>query len=62
MNSLAAIDVTTLPAGRNPALVYLASLPSDGSRRVQLAVLKTVLRVVSADEALDSLDPAAFPW
>jgi integrase/recombinase XerD len=47
-----------LPRDRNPALVYLASLGSAGSRRTMATALGTAARILSGGE----LEHEAFPW
>lgn len=45
-----------LPADRNPAAVYLASLGSERSRRAMLGRLQFIARLLGAD------DPLTIPW
>ncbi len=51
--------VGTVPPSRNPALTYLASLPSPGSRKTLGHALRAIARHLSAG-AIDDL--ALFPW
>jgi site-specific recombinase XerD len=48
----------TLPAARNPAIVYIASLGSAQSRASMEASLRIIARIIGGDGA----DPVAIPW
>lgn len=52
------------PTGQqSPALVYLARLGSDKSRRSMLDAMKRIIRVLEVvDGDGDPIDPIAFPW
>lgn len=49
----------TLPADRNPALVYLSSL-SQGSRATMAGALAVIASILLGDRA--DVDPVRFPW
>lgn len=51
------------PADRSPALVYLASLSSPRSQRVQAAALQTVIAVLTDTASTPPFDTVVrFPW
>lgn len=54
---------TTLPADRDPALIYLSSLTSPRSRRVQAGALSALARLMcDHDGALLPDAASGFPW
>ena len=50
-------NLATAQTTANPALVYLASLPSPESRRVMASALSSIVRMVKPESTLEN-----FPW